>query len=270
MKIIFNKDKRAELSKLAKENGTTLKVEMAKVRKEAEKEARVQRQDKKQKMLLARLHRFDAEKQLVHTTRQERLKKVVRGKVDGLNTFKKQIDLSEERYLAAKEVIENEFARNKRLAEKREKRKANRNKQYILQTEAGKKALEQFLLSEKKRKDKKEEKRSKYSGQKKEKVAPRALTAEQLERRVQYRFDYLVFNEENKPIISHSILKTIVPNKMHIELAELDKKVKDIENHAGIKVMYPIDSDHSVMMVLHELPLHFAERAKELLAAKAA
>ena len=182
MKTIFNKDKREELAKLAKEEGVTLSEMIHRVRNDERKERRVKKQSNLQKLILYRLHHLDADRELVkkHDSTETRFEKVINDKILALNQFKKNNKVDDSAYDEAKKRIESHDAREKTLEARRADRKARIENAKARINEEGAKALAHFLESEKARLKRKEEKRSKYAG-KKQKVAPRPVTPEQLQ-----------------------------------------------------------------------------------------
>lgn len=173
--IKFDNKKKAELSALAKENGTTIKAEIAKVRS-AEKALRKENRTKKlQKKLLSALHPEDRSEN--RETMQQRFERIRDEKVAGLNQFVKLNTLSK-KVETSKQIEDREKAilnpqkREEMLVAKRISRMAKRQNNDVKMSVQAAKNLKHWLESEKIRKAKKEEKRSKYAG-KKEKVAPR-------------------------------------------------------------------------------------------------
>ena len=165
-----------ELIEESSKRGITVKQLIAEIKATAKAERRKKVLSHQQKLNYWKVHRFDADVQLVkkHTSAQARFEKVIQDKIKGLHQFKKQTNMSDEAFEAAKERIEKHSQREKALEERRADRRARIEKEALRVTKKMKSDLERFIQAEQLRKTRKEEKRSKYAG-KKVKVAPRPI-----------------------------------------------------------------------------------------------
>lgn len=257
MKTIFNKEKREELAKLAKEMNISLKEMICNIRNEERKSKRQSRQSNQQKLALYRKHHLDADKELVkkHETAEVRFEQTINEKILALNQFAKRTNLSKEdkEYVAAKKKIESHNMREKMIAERKADRKARKENAAIRTTEQGKLAIEHFLKSEAKRKAKQEEKRSKYAGKKK-KVAPRPFEAQTNSSTSSEMKKYYIVSEwfnkdhseqfDNEPVVIHCS-----STKLHKRLAEFHNKnmEKDAVNYVGTYVYNEETCNHCIL-----------------------
>lgn len=193
-----------ELIEESSKRGITVKQLIAEIKATAKAERRKKVLSHQQKLNYWKVHRFDADVQLVkkHTSAQARFEKVIQDKIKGLHQFKKQTNMSDEAFEAAKERIEKEALRV---------------------TEKMKSDLERFIQAEQLRKTRKEEKRSKYAG-KKMKVAPRPIVDNPT---VKLKKNEAIYSIE----IHYRNNKSILPPTSPYTLDKLEKRMSDIHTY---------------------------------------
>ena len=146
-----------ELIEESSKRGITVKQLIAEIKATAKAERRKKVLSHQQKYW--KIHRFDADVQLVkkHTSAQARFEKVIQDKIKGLHQFKKQTNMSDEAFEAAKERIEKHSQREKALEERRADRRARIEKEALRVTKKMKSDLERFIQAEQLRKTRKGE-----------------------------------------------------------------------------------------------------------------
>lgn len=261
MKIIFNQEKREELSKIAKEKGVTLKEMIRRVRNEERKNKKVSKLSNQKRLAIFKKHHLDADRELVkkHESAEVRFEKVINDKILALNQFAKQKGLSkkDDKYKAAKKAIENHDTREKMLAERKADRKARIENNAAKVSKKAEAELKHFLESEAKRKAKQEEKRSKYAG-KKVKVAPRPITEGQKPRTTDLKKYYIVYerfsDDHSQQFDSEPVTINCSSNKLHKRLAEFHKKHSEQfgDNYIGTYVYNEETCNHCILESINQ------------------
>lgn len=201
METIYLYKTKKELIEESSKRGITVKQLIAEIKATAKDERRKKVLSHQQKLNYWKVHRFDADVQLV----------------------KKQTNMSDEAFEAAKERIEKHLKREKALEERRADRKARIEKEALRVTEKMKSDLERFIQAEQLRKTRKEEKRSKYAG-KKMKVAPRPIVDNPP---VKLKKNEAIYSIEIRYLNSKSILPPTSP----YTLDKLEKRMSDIHTY---------------------------------------
>lgn len=214
-----------ELIEESSKRGITVKQLIAEIKATAKAERRKKVLSHQQKLNYWKVHRFDADVQLVkkHTSAQARFEKVIQDKIKGLHQFKKQTNMSDEAFEAAKERIEKHSQREKALEERRADRRARIEKEALRVTKKMKSDLERFIQAEQLRKTRKEEKRSKYTS-KKVKVAPRPIVDNPL---VKLKKGEAIYSIEIRYLNSKSVLPPTSP----YTIDKLEKRMSDIHTY---------------------------------------
>lgn len=214
-----------ELIEESSKRGITVKQLIAEIKATAKAERRKKVLSHQQKLNYWKVHRFDADVQLVkkHTSAQARFEKVIQDKIKGLHQFKKQTNMSDKAFEAAKERIEKHSQREKALEERRADRRARIEKEALRVTKKMKSDLERFIQAEQLRKTRKEEKRSKYAG-KKMKVAPRPIVDNPT---VKLKKNEAIYSIE----IHYRNNKSILPPTSPYTLDKLEKRMSDIHTY---------------------------------------
>lgn len=208
-----------ELIEESSKRGITVKQLIAEIKATAKAERRKKVLSHQQKLNYWKAHRFVKK----HTSAQARFEKVIQDKIKGLHQFKKQTNMSDEAFEAAKERIEKHSQREKALEERRADRRARIEKEALRVTKKMKSDLERFIQAEQLRKTRKEEKRSKYAG-KKVKVAPRPIVDNSP---VKLKKGEAIYSIEIRYLNSKSVLPPTSP----YTLDKLEKRMSDIHTY---------------------------------------
>ena len=99
-----------ELIEESSKRGITVKQLIAEIKATAKAERRKKVLSHQQKLNYWKVHRFDADVQLVkkHTSAQARFEKVIQDKIKGLHQFKKQTNVSDEAFESRKKLSESQ------------------------------------------------------------------------------------------------------------------------------------------------------------------